>query len=321
MRTPQERSRHVISHSPSSRPRQPVAASPDLTGKRFFVTGANSGIGRATARELVRLGATVWVACRSQEKAAAVACELRRATRGHVEPTAIDLADLQSVQACAASFLERGEPLDVLINNAGIAWRAGGTTRQGFELFFGVNHLGPFLLTNLLLPALLAAPAGRVVNVSSMAHYEAADIDWAALRRPTVHRLGRPEYCVSKLCNILHAKELARRYASTSLRSFALHPGVVASGVWRGMPLLERWSTLLLWLVRGKLISNEGGARTSLHCAIDASPADSGLYFDACRPVTPSKLALDPVLARTLWERSEEWTAGDMPSASRIVTS
>lgn len=283
----------------------------DLDGKTFLVTGANSGIGRATAYELARRGGAVWIACRSAKKALPIIAEWRRTTPGEVQFLQLDLADLTSVRACAASFLKEGTPLDVLINNAGIAWRKGGTTAQGFELFFGVNHLAAFLLTKLLLPSLLAAPHGRVVNVASMAHHEAGAIDWAALRRPTVHRLGRPEYCVSKLCNVLHAKELARRYAGTKLRSFALHPGVVVSGVWRDMPLLERWSTLLRWMMRGRLVSSREGAKTSLHCAVEAGPEDNGLYFDAGRVATPSSRALDAVLAGDLWERSEEWTSAE----------
>jgi NAD(P)-dependent dehydrogenase (short-subunit alcohol dehydrogenase family) len=284
------------------------ANSRHLGGRSFLVTGANSGIGRATARALALRGATVWVACRSDEKAREIVSELRRAP-GRAFALELDLADLRSVRTCAASFLQRGERLDVLVNNAGIAWRAGGLTRQGFELFFGVNYLGPFLLTKLLMPALLAAPAPRIVNVASMAHYEARGIDWEKLREPTVHRLGRPEYCVSKLCNVLHAKELARRHAATTLSAFALHPGVVASGVWRGMPVFERWAMLLRWLIRGRLVSNDDGAKTTLHCALEARAEESGLYFDDERPVMPSELAQDPVLARNLWERSEEWIA------------
>ena len=313
---------HSHSSSPGPRHGGPKisADSSDLSGKNFLVTGASSGIGRATARELARRGGRVWIACRSPEKALPVLAELRRTTPGQVELLHLDLADLASVRTCAASFLERGETLDVLVNNAGIAWREGGTTRQGFELFFGVNYLGPFLLTKLLLPSLLAAPFGRVVNVASMAHYAANPIDWAALHRPTAHRLGRPEYCVSKLCNVLHAKELARRYADTRLRAFSLHPGVVASSIWQGMPVFERWSMLLRWLVRGRLISNREGAKTTLHCAVDAGAEDNGLYFDASRPVTPSALALEPALALELWDRSEEWTA-EGGKASRTASS
>jgi dehydrogenase/reductase SDR family protein 13 len=223
---------------------------------------------------------------------------------------------LDSVRACAESFLDEGGGLDVLVNNAGIAWRTGGTTRQGFELFFGVNHLGPFLLTKLLLPSLLAAPAPRIINVSSLAHYETTGIDWAALQRPTAHRRGRPEYCVSKLCNVLHAKELARRYRDTNLAAYSLHPGVVASHIWAGLPRLERWWRLFRWMMRGKLISSREAAKATLHCATEASSGESGLYFDRSRAVTPSSPALDPMLARTLWERSEEWVAAWTPAVN-----
>jgi NAD(P)-dependent dehydrogenase (short-subunit alcohol dehydrogenase family) len=288
----------------------------DLEDRTFLVTGANAGIGRATAAALAARGARLWLACRSLEKGRAARDEIRERTGAPVELLHLDLEDLASVRACAAAFLAASPTLDVLVNNAGIAWRPGGATRQGFELFFGVNYLAPFLLTSLLLPALQRAeqqqhPLGaRIVNVSSMAHYEATSIDWDALRRPTVHPLGRPEYCVSKLCNVLHARELARRFAPTGPRAYALHPGVVDSEIWEGLPRLTRWKTKLRWRLRGRMVSTEQGARTTLHCAASSeAAAQSGLYYDDCRPRAPSPIAEDAELARELWRRSEEWTS------------
>src|SRR5438445_4090353 len=128
-----------------------------LEGKTFLVTGANTGIGRVTALELARCGARLWLACRSEEKTRPVLDEIRAATGKEVAFVPLDLADLVSVQRAARTFLQSGEPLDVLVNNAGLAGQRG-LTAQGFELTFGVNHVGHFLLTQLLLPRLRARP-------------------------------------------------------------------------------------------------------------------------------------------------------------------
>src|SRR5581483_3506367 len=154
---------------------EPVSMS-DLAGRTFLVTGANTGIGLATAAGLARRGGRVYVASRSPEKGAAAVASIRAATGNEaVSFLPLDLADLDSVRACAASFLARGEPLHVLVNNAGVAGRRG-LTRQGFELTFGVNHLGHFVLTNALLGCLEASAPARVVTVSSDAHYSARGI-------------------------------------------------------------------------------------------------------------------------------------------------
>jgi retinol dehydrogenase 12 len=278
----------------------------DLAGETYFVTGSSAGLGHATARALARRGGRVWMACRPTPQARATCDALRNETGARVDLVDLDLADLASVRACATTFLASGEGLDVLINNAGIAHQGGGTTKQGFELHFGVNYLGHFLLTNLLLDRLVRSPRGRVVNVSSKAHYEVDRMDWEIVRGRTRSPTTRQEYCVSKLCNILHAKELARRFASTNLRTYALHPGVVASNIWRGKPAVLRW-------IRTRfMLSTEEGARTTLHCATSSEAAkETGLYYDSSRPKPPNPLADDPDLARSLWERSEEWTRND----------
>ena len=147
----------------------------------------------------------------------------------------LDLADLSSAQACADAFLARGEPLHVLVNNAGVGG-ARGLTRQGFEMTFGINHLGHFALTSALLGRLTESAPSRVVNVSSDSHYSAQGIDFEALRQPARGITGLPEYAVSKLCNVLFTQELARRTAGTGVTAYALHPGVVASDIWRRVP-------------------------------------------------------------------------------------
>jgi len=283
---------------------------PDLVGRNYLVTGANTGIGRVTALVLARRGAKVWLACRSLERAEPVAAEIE-ASGGQAVVVHLDLADLDSVRACAATFLEVGEPLDGLVNNAGIAWQPGGSTKQGFELMFGVNHLGHFLLTSLLLDALRAARDARIVNVSSSAHHNAPGIVWETLEQPTVHPFGRPEYCASKLSNVLHAKELARRLEGTRVRAYALHPGTVATDVWRNLPPTMREIIQLQFTGGNALLTPEEGAATTLHCATDPTAGqESGLYYDRSKPAPASAVAEDVDLARALWERSVAWTRG-----------
>lgn len=280
-----------------------MADSNDLAGRTAIVTGANTGIGRVSAEALAQRGARVFLACRSEEKTRPV-LESIRAAGGDAEFLALDLADLDAVRASAKAFLERGEKLHLLLNNAGLAG-AKGTTKQGFELAFGTNHLGPFLFTTLLLPRLRESAPARIVNVASQGHYRVKSIDWAALRRPSATATAFPEYCVSKLCNVLFTKELARGQAGEGVRSYSLHPGAVASDVWREVPWGLRHVMKLL------MLTNEQGARTQLWCATSPEVADhDGRYYDSCREKRPSDLADDPELAKTLWAKSEEWVAG-----------
>jgi retinol dehydrogenase 12 len=275
----------------------------DLGERVFLVTGATSGIGRVTATELARRGARVFLACRSAAAGAALANELGAAgNAGPVEVIACDLGDLASVRAAAAAFQARGLPLHGLINNAGLAG-AKGLTRDGFELTFGVNHLGHFLLTSLLLDTLRASAPARIVNVASDAHYRVSGIDFAALQRATRSRTGLPEYGVSKLCNVLHARELARRLGGSGVTSYALHPGVVATAIWREVP--RPLQPLLKLFMR----SPRRGAETTLHCATAPElGAASGRYYRDCRESRPSAAASDEALAARLWAESERFT-------------
>jgi retinol dehydrogenase-12 len=276
----------------------------DLAGRTYFVTGANTGIGKVTALELARRGGKVWLACRSESKTRPVIDEIRKATgNDQVEFLALDLGDLDSVRTCARAFLAKGEPLHVLINNAGLAGQRG-LTASGFEIAFGTNHVGHFLLTTLLLPLLRKSAPARIVNVASTAHYGAKKgIDFEAVKRPTRSITGLDEYAVSKLANVLFTQELARRLEGSGVTTYALHPGAIASDVWRKVP----------WPVRPmmKLFmkSTEDGAKTTLMCATDPALASvSGRYYDDCKERTPSRVTT-PELAKELWERSEAWTA------------
>ena len=275
----------------------------DLDGRTFLVTGASTGIGRATALALAQRGGRVYLASRSRDKGEAATVAVRAASpAGSAAFLPLDLADLESVRACAAAFLARDEPLHVLVNNAGVAGQRG-LTRQGFELTFGVNHLGHFALTVMLLPCLRASASARVVTVSSDSHYQARGIDFGALRRPARGITGLHEYAVSKLCNVLFTQELARHTAGSGVTAYAVHPGTVASDMWRRVPWPVRP------LITRRMLSVEEGAATSLYCATSPEVAqDSGLFYDKCAPRAPSRAAT-PELAAELWRRSEEWAA------------
>jgi retinol dehydrogenase-12 len=265
----------------------------------YLITGANTGIGLATARTLAARGDdTVYLACRSREKGEAAAS----AIGDNVRVLDLDLASLASARECATAFLALDEPLHVLINNAGVGG-ARGITSDGFEVHFGINHLGHFALTLPLLDRLRASGPARIVNVSSEAHYGAKGINWGALRRPVRSFAGMREYSVSKLCNVLFTQELARRLDGTSVTTYALHPGVVASDIWRRVP----WP--LRPLMKARMITNEEGALTSVYCATSPEVAhESGMFYDKCAHRAPSPEAT-PELAAELWKRSSEWTA------------
>ena len=274
----------------------------DLEGKSFVVTGASSGIGKVTALELARRGARVVLACRSAEKTEPVIAEIAKASgNSQVEFAALDLGELASVRRCAELLLANGKPIHGLINNAGLASKRG-TTKDGFELTFGTNHLGHYLLTRLLFDRLASNGPARIVNVASKAHYQAKGIDWDALKQPTRSITGIDEYAVSKLCNVLFTKELARRAGDKSITTYALHPGVVATDVWRRIP------RPVAWVMKRFMITSEEGAKTTLYCAADPEVArETGKYYDACKEYRPSKLADDETLARELWDRSADW--------------
>jgi NAD(P)-dependent dehydrogenase (short-subunit alcohol dehydrogenase family) len=252
-------------------------------------------------RAVAARGAQVFLACRSEQRTQPVIEEIAAQTgNGALHFLELDLGDLGSVRACAQSFLATGEPLHVLINNGGLAG-ARGITDSGFELAFGVNYVGHFLLTSLLLGRIRESAPARIVNVSSEAHYRAKGIDYDAVREPTKSRTGLSEYAVSKLANLLHAQELARRLDGAGVTTYALHPGVVASDVWRRVP----WP--LRSLMKMRMLSTEDGAKTSLYCATEPALADeSGNYYDNAKRRKPGSAAT-PELGAELWQRSSEW--------------
>jgi NAD(P)-dependent dehydrogenase (short-subunit alcohol dehydrogenase family) len=243
----------------------------------------------------------VFIAGRSERKTLPVIDEIVAQTgNSALKFLSLDLGDLASARACANEFLRTGESLHGLINNAGLAGQRG-MTESGFELAFGTNYVGPFLLTGLLLERMRESAPARIVNVSSIGHYRAAGIDYEAVRRPTKSLTGLPEYAVSKLGNVLHAQELARRLQGDGVTTYSLHPGAIASDVWRRVPWPVRP------LIKRRMRSPAEGARTSLYCATSPEVAnESGHYYDDCRRKEPSAVAT-PQLAAELWDRSIAW--------------
>ncbi len=275
----------------------------DLAGKVAVVTGANSGIGKVTAEALAARGAHVILACRNAQKTAPV-LERIAAAGGSAEFSGLDLNDLARVRASALELRAKHPRIDLLINNAGLAG-ACGETAQGFELAFGTNALAPFLYTALLENAVGASPEARIVNVASRAHYRKfSAIDWEAQKRPTASRTGLPEYSVSKLANVLHTREFNNRTQHKHIRTYSLHPGVVATDVWRHV-----WAPLRK-LMTSMMITEEQGALTTLYCATSPACAhETGLYYDKSKLKQASKGALDDELAAEMWDRCLAWTA------------
>ena len=274
----------------------------DLANRVVVITGANIGIGRAVATELARGGARLRLLCRSLPKAEPVVEELRTAA-GHSDVLAIacDLGSLASVRTAAAELLARDEPLHVLINNAGVAGQRGATS-DGFELQFGVNHLGHFLLTTLLLERLRASAPARIVHVASSNHRGARGIDWEAVRQPTASVAGLHEYNVSKLANVLFSAELARRLEGTGVTSYAVNPGRVASNIWQRIPWPFRQ------LFKMTMLTTEEGARSAVHAATSADVVSGRYYGKRATEEPVSREGLDQALATELWARSEQWT-------------
>jgi NAD(P)-dependent dehydrogenase (short-subunit alcohol dehydrogenase family) len=275
-----------------------------VQGKICIVTGGNTGIGKATVEGLARAGATVVLACRDLDKGRAALADVEARTGSRdVHLLQLDLASLASVRAFAAAFAEKFSRLHVLVENAGVSTGTRKLTADGFEMDFGVNHLGHFFLTDLLLPALEASAPSRIVVVSSSVHKQARmDFDdlqgeksWSTIRA----------YGQSKLANMLFVRALAKRLQGKGVVVNAVHPGVIASELARDFPAPFR--LVARWFFK----STEQGARTSLYLATaEEAGRVSGKYFADAKEAPPGAAALDDAAAERLWRESERLVAG-----------
>ncbi len=289
-----------------------VSRGVDLTGRYAIVTGANTGIGRETARVLALRGCRVAMACRNLDKGDVARREILEAAKGTI-PAArlllmqLDLASLESVRIFAKDYLANDWPLHLLVNNAGVMLPDRRLTRDGFEHHLGINHLGHFLLTNLLLERLCESAPSRVVVVASDAMHMAGidekleDLNWNHRRYS-----GWRAYASSKLMNLMFARELERRVHGRGVAVNALHPGVIKTELARD----QRWYMLLVGLLMWPFMKNvECGAATTLFAATAPELADAGgRYFANCMPARMPKIAQNDTVCVRLWKLSERLT-------------
>jgi len=275
-----------------------------MQGKTVLITGATSGIGKETARALVGMGARVVMINRNPEKAQGVADEIRGSSTGEIELLRGDMSSFASIRDCATEALERYPKIDVFISNAGVFRARRHTTTDGLEETFAVNHLAPFLLTNLLLDRLKESAPSRIVIVASAAHFSAAlDFDNLLLER----RFGPwKAYSRSKLANVMFTYALARRLEGTGVTANSLHPGFVATRLGQGNKIPIRPVYILL---RPFTISPAKGAETSVYLASSQDVEGvSGRYFDAKKPTRSSRVSQDEEAQELLWKMSAELT-------------
>jgi NAD(P)-dependent dehydrogenase (short-subunit alcohol dehydrogenase family) len=276
-----------------------------MQGKIAVVTGGNSGIGLATVIGLAQQGARVVMVARSREKGEAALAEAQKAAGSRaIQLMLCDLAVQADIRRFAAELLAQHPTIDVLVNNAAIIPPTRTLTPDGLEMQFAVNHLSYFLLSHLLLDAITAAPQGRIVNVSSLAH-EQGILDFDDLQHEKRYHMasfpvaGWQAYANTKLMNILFTRELARRLAGTRVTTNALHPGIIATNLTRTVP---RWFNILFRLVGTKPTK---GAETSLYLATGRAGGETtGGYFAAQKPARIAPAGLDDAAAARLWAES-----------------
>jgi NAD(P)-dependent dehydrogenase (short-subunit alcohol dehydrogenase family) len=289
-------------------------ASWEISGKTVVITGANTGIGEAAAAELARRGADVVITSRDPERGRGAVGRISKRTGREVGLIELDLASFESVRRAARELLERCSSIHVLVNNAGLLVGDRRTTAEGFELTFGVNHIGHFLLTELLLDRLKASAPARIVNVTSAAHrWAARGLDWDNLMSVRGSYVGLEVYAQSKLANLYFTRELARRLVGTGVTSYAVHPGVVATRFARDGDVRGPISAFYA-IAAPFLLSPARGAKTVVYCAAEPGiEGDSGGYFVRRRRARPLPIAERDDEAARLWQVTERWIAEGHP--------
>lgn len=281
-----------------------------MQGKRILISGANSGIGKEAAVGLAKQGAEIIMLCRNRSKAEAAQAEIaQRSGNDKLEIVLADFASLASVAEAAKTISDRYDRLDVLLNNAGAYFSRPEISQDGYEMTFAVNHLAPFLLTNLLLPTLKASASARIVTVSSMAH-SFATINFKELVQPKNYQ-GLIIYSRSKLANILFTYALAERLKGSNLTANTLHPGVIASSFAAGgKDLFARF----IQNIRFFMVDSQEGAKTSIYLASSPEVAQtSGKYFVKSKARRSSAASYDRADQELLWQMSQELIAAKLP--------
>ncbi|XP_062907355.1 retinol dehydrogenase 12 isoform X2 [Mobula hypostoma] len=271
-----------------------------LHGKTVVITGANTGIGKETARDLAQRGARVILACRDLTKAEAAAQDIREDTGNkQVIVRELDLANTRSIYQFAENIVKEEKVLNILINNAGVMMCPFMKTSDGFEMQFGVNHLGHFLLTFLLLDLLKNSSPARIINVSSLAHF-LGRINFKDLQSENSYD-GGLAYCQSKLANILFTRELAKHLKDTKVTVNSVHPGCVRSELTRHSSCLAVVWKILTFLIK----TPKEGAQTSIYCAVTEELDEvSGKHFSDCQPASVAPQGKNDETAKKLWDVS-----------------
>ncbi|XP_078001174.1 retinol dehydrogenase 13-like [Glandiceps talaboti] len=279
-----------------------------IDGKTVIITGANSGIGKETAKELAERGGRIILACRDVKKGTAAAKEItEEITNANLKVLHLDLSSMQSVRNFVSEFKKEEKKLDILINNAGLMRCPRWKTVDGFEMQFGVNHLGHFLLTNLLLDVLKESAPSRVVTVSSTAHVK-GEIQFDDINADK-HYNSAEAYADSKLANILFTHELSKRLQGSGVTANAVNPGIVKTQIGRHTKMQQSAFSMsvlgpLFWLF---VRTPEEGAQSSIYCAVaEDLQSVSGKYFFNCKEAECTPQAKDDDVAKKLWEVSAQ---------------
>uniref|UniRef100_A0A182XZG1 Retinol dehydrogenase 12 n=1 Tax=Anopheles stephensi TaxID=30069 RepID=A0A182XZG1_ANOST len=277
-----------------------------LDAKVVIITGANAGIGKEAAIECAKRGARVYMGCRDPGRMEKARQEiLDKSGSQNVFGLELDLASFESIRSFVKTFLSMERRLHVLINNAGVMACPKAYTKEGFEMHFGTNHLGHFLLTNLLLDVLKRSAPSRIVTVSSLGH------KWGRINKDDINAEKDyrewDAYMQSKLCNILFSRHLAKRLRGTGVNTYALHPGAINTELMRHLnPCIRTMAKPLFWVF---FKTPKSGSQTTLYCAMEPSIAShTGLYYSDCKLKEPEPHAQDDSMAEWLWNLSERLT-------------
>uniref|UniRef100_A0A182MCQ9 Retinol dehydrogenase 12 n=1 Tax=Anopheles culicifacies TaxID=139723 RepID=A0A182MCQ9_9DIPT len=279
-----------------------------LDAKVVIITGANAGIGKEAAivSECAKRGARVYMGCRDPARMEKARQEiLDKSGSQNVFGLELDLASFESIRNFVKTFLSMERRLHVLINNAGVMACPKAYTKEGFEMHFGTNHLGHFLLTNLLLDVLKRSAPSRIVTVSSLGH------KWGTINKDDINAEKDyrewDAYMQSKLCNILFSRHLAKRLSGTGVNTYALHPGAINTELMRHLnPCFRTMAKPIFWVF---FKTPKSGAQTTLYCAMEPSIASqTGLYYSDCKLKEPEPHAKDDTMAEWLWNLSERLT-------------